>query len=169
MFTAMPQPVPLASLQLPGNHARVSTIVRGHTPLSHASSAHPWRRRQVPPARAVQEQFTLRRARRRPRVARRASSIPPGAAAPQATAPTVRRRWPWVVVAYAHTMEELAARRPGLPARSWSEPQALVLSSACSWPSWPAWWALRAELEDAARILKLGGLATPMLALPAFC
>jgi 2-polyprenyl-3-methyl-5-hydroxy-6-metoxy-1,4-benzoquinol methylase len=169
VFTAMPQPVPLASLQLPGNHARVSTIVRGHTPLSHALSAHPWRRAAGRFARAVQEQFTLRRERATGRAL--LDALYRRALQPQATAPTVRRRWPWVVVAYALalSMEELLLDT-WLPARSWSEPQALVLYLGLQLALVAGLvWALRAEPRTLRGFLKLGGLATPMLALPAFC
>lgn len=169
VFTAMAQPARLASLQLPGNHARVSAIVRGHTPLSHALSAHPWRRAAGRLARAVQEQVTLRRERTTGRAL--LDGLYGRALQAQAPAPAARRLWPWVVVAYALalTMEELLLDR-WLPARSWSEPHSLALYLGLQLVVVAGLvWALKAWPKTLRGLLKLGGLATPMLALPAFC
>lgn len=51
---------PRATASLAGNHGRVAAIVRGHTPLSHFLSAHPYRRFGARLARMLDEQATLR-------------------------------------------------------------------------------------------------------------
>jgi 2-polyprenyl-3-methyl-5-hydroxy-6-metoxy-1,4-benzoquinol methylase len=169
VFTAVAQPSPLASLQLPGNHGRVSTIVHAHTPLSHAISAHPWRRAADRLARAVQEQLTLRRERATGRAL--LDTIYGRALQAPTLAPPVRKLWPWVVAAYALALaiEELLLDK-WLPARGWSEPQGLMLYFGLQVLVVAGIvWALKARPTTLRGLLKLGGLATPLVALPAYC
>lgn len=167
VFTAAAQPAAPASLYLPGNHARVSGIVAGHTPWSHALSAHPWRRAASRLGRAVGERIRLLQDQATgrallDRLYHRALHGP---------APALRRLWPWVAVAYAVALatEELLLDT-WLPARSWSEPQSLALYLGLQVVILGGLvWALKVAPRSMRDLLKLGGVAVPIFALPAFC
>lgn len=61
-ITAMLARLPVADdAAIPGNHARVSAVVRGHTSLSHLASPHPYRRFVQRVARSASEWVGTRR------------------------------------------------------------------------------------------------------------
>lgn len=168
IFKSTSEPAPATDWTLAGNHARVAGIVRAHARRPHALTLHPYRRAWGRLARTMNEWFTLRSAPRGRALLDRLYKEETTEPVPAARAP---RLWPAVAALYALAIfiEEFFVDFL-LPARGWTEPEAVTSYFALQSAAWLAllWTAGRKGVHSH-RIVALAVAALPVYALPAYC
>ncbi len=161
-------PMPAATIE--GNHARVAGVVAGHTPLAHALSSHPWRRAGSRLAGAVSEWVELRPGENGRALLDRLYGPELGEAVPARPALPVAT-WASLAAAYlaAVFVEEWFVDH-WAAANGWSSGATLGVYLALQMAVIAGVIALARSRRLARReLLRVGGWAAPLLAIPAVC
>lgn len=158
-----------AGVRMPGYHERVTAVIAAHTPLRHALSAHPWRRAISRFSQRVAESAQLRRGLSGKALLDRlyAHALP----GPRTGSTTVLPGWKWLACAYllAVVAEEVLVDRV-LPAASLSSTQAIGIYAAIQVAVVLGLWApIGGRPKSARDMLKIGGWASPLFAVPVLC